>query len=160
MPSSETGKAGSCACGASRFVVSGNPRARFICHCMICQSVYRKPYADVSAMWGGEVVVANEASVRFKHYRAPPALRRGTCSACGGPVVGFLRLAPFVRLAFVPSENFSDKSVLPRPAMHIFYHRRVADIADELPKYGGYWTSQLAVTRLLLKALFHEPPDA
>jgi hypothetical protein len=66
-------------------------------------------------------------------------------------VVGFLRLATFVRLAFVPTRNFSDQSVLPAPSAHIFYHRRQVDAADELKKISGYWPSELAVTRLVLE---------
>jgi hypothetical protein len=152
------GQACACPCGAARFFVRERPRARILCHCNVCQSVYRARFADVSVMWGGDIVLADEAAVTFRRYRAPPALRRGTCSTCGAPVVGFLGLAPFVRLAFVPSRNIPDPHALPAPAMHIFYHRRLADIEDDLPKHFGYWASQSAVARLLLPALFRGAP--
>lgn len=37
--------------------------------------------------------------------------------------------------------------------MHIFYHRRVADAADALPKISGYWASELAVTKAIFRSL-------
>ena len=42
-----------CLCGASRFAVDGDPIGRFLCHCTICQRVYRKPFADVTLFLGG-----------------------------------------------------------------------------------------------------------
>ena len=62
---------------------------------------------------------------------------------------------PFVRLAFVPIDNYPDQVVLPPPKMHIFYHRRVADVSDALPKYSGQWRSQLAATPLIISVMFH-----
>jgi hypothetical protein len=142
-----------CPCNAAQFTVTGTPIARFYCHCQICQAVYRQPFADVTAWWSGSVVLPSETTVQFKHYRPPPALRRGTCPSCGLPVVGFLRLAPFVRLAFVPAQNIRDRKTLPAPATHIFYHRRVKDIEDDLPKVSGYWSSELAVTGMVMGSL-------
>jgi hypothetical protein len=60
-----------------------------------------------------------------------------------------------VQLAFVPSRNFSKPSALPTPSAHIFYHRRVADAVDDLPKISGYWRSEMAVTKLVMKSMFY-----
>lgn len=139
-----------CRCGQSTFVVNGTPALRVFCHCQICQSVYRQPYADVTVFWAGAIALPEDHSIHFRRYRSPPALRRGTCAACGEPAVGFLRLAPLVQLAFVPSTNFPAPAALPAPGAHIFYHRRVADAADSVPKFSGYWPSELAVTRMVL----------
>ena len=57
-------------------------------------------------------------------------------------------------LAFVPSQNFPKPSELPAPDAHIFYDRRVADVADPIPKVSGYWASEARVTRSILAALF------
>jgi hypothetical protein len=70
-------------------------------------------------------------------------------------VIGFLRLAPFLQLAFVPTTNFADPAALPPPGAHIFYHRRVDDVNDSLPKISGYWPSELAVTRAVMGSVFH-----
>jgi hypothetical protein len=99
------------------------------------------------------VVPPAESTVTFKRYRAPPALRRGTCRSCGLPVLGTLWLAPFVELAFVPARNIKARDSLPDASMHVFYHRRVKDIDDVLPKVSGYWPSELAVTRMVMGGL-------
>jgi hypothetical protein len=57
-------------------------------------------------------------------------------------------------LAFVPSQNFPLPVELPAPDAHIFYDRRVADMADAVPKVSGYWASEAHVTRSLLAGLF------
>lgn len=143
-----------CLCGASRFTVAGNPIGRFFCHCTICQKVYRKPFADAAYFWAESVTLPANQPVEFRRYRPPPALRRGICAKCGNPVVGFLRLAPGLTLAFVPSQNFPRPAELPAPDRHIFYDRRVADIADSIPKLEGYWASEAHITRSVLADLF------
>ena len=72
---------------------------------------------------------------------------------CGNPVASFLGPAPMA-LAFVPSQNFPKPSELPAPDAHIFYDRRVADVADSIPKVSGYWASEARVTQSILAALF------
>jgi len=139
-----------CRCGESGFGVSGVPVTRFFCHCTICQAIYRQPFADVTAFWARDVSIPADHKIQFKKYRAPPALKRGTCASCGAPVVGFLRLAPFVQLAFVPSQNIPDQPSLPAPRGRVFYHRRTKDETDELPRISGYWPSEWAVTRWVL----------
>jgi hypothetical protein len=127
--------------------------ARFVCHCRICQSVYRAPFADVTVWRADDVVVTTGAPLCFRRHRLPPALDRGVCAACADPVVGYLRVAPFVRLAFVPARSFASTSRLPRRSIHIFYDRRVRDVRDDLPKISGYWASELAVARLVLAGM-------
>jgi len=139
-----------CRCGECRFDLNGVPITRFLCHCTICQSQYKQPFVDVTVFRARAVVLAPGHKIVFRKYRPPPALQRGTCLSCGSPVVGFLRLAPFVRLAFVAAQKIPDHSSLPPPGAHIFYHSRVADQSDSLPKFSGYWPSELAVVKLVL----------
>ena len=160
MPSQQSSQACACSCHQSRFGVNGRPITRLLCHCLICRSVYQQPFADVTVFWAGAIDLPQDHNVQFKHYRLPPALRRGMCPSCGAPVVGFLRLAPLVRLAFVPTRNFPSQAALPAPSVHIFYHRRLEDAADSLPKVSGYWPSQLAVTKLVMRSVFHGALDA
>jgi hypothetical protein len=65
-------------------------------------------------------------------------------------VLGYLRLAPFVRLLFVPTSNLKPGGGIPESFAHIFYHRRVQEATDSLPKVSGYWHSQLAATRHII----------
>lgn len=124
-----------------------------MCHCTICQAVYKRPYADVVALWASDVSLPEGHGIAFRKYRLPPALNRGTCRSCGAPVVGFLTLAPFLRLAFIPSRNFPASTDFPKPGLHLFYNRRIADVADDLPKYSGYLRSEWAATRYILATL-------
>ncbi len=142
-----------CACGASKLSLTGPPLLRFICHCPLCQAVYQKPFADVTMVRAQDVEIGEDAHLEFKKHRPPPNVNRGVCSKCGNPVVGFMWLPPFPRMAFVPSANFPEASVLPEPFGHIFYRSRQADVADDLPKHQGYWASESAVTLKVMKAL-------
>lgn len=140
----------SCSCGAASFSVRGKPLGRFYCHCRICQALYEAPFADVTAFWAGSAQLRSDEQVVFKRYRLPPAVERGTCRSCESPVLGFMRLAPFVRLALVPTRNLKPTVGVPEAALHIFYHRRVDAATDSLPKVSGYWRSELAVAKLIL----------
>jgi hypothetical protein len=143
-----------CLCGKTQFRIGAQPFARFYCHCAICQSLYAKPYADVSALWARALSPAAPSDVKTARYRRPPALDRSTCAHCGKPVYGVFMLGPLRTIAFVPSANIGIDFALPAPASHIFYHRRIADIDDGLPKYSGYWRSELAVSALLVRRAF------
>lgn len=146
-----------CACGAAEAQVMGESLARFYCHCTICQSLYKQPYADVTVWRAESITLSDSSDVLFKRYRSPPAIQRGTCTNCGNPVVAFLQLAPFVRLGFVPARNFAQGTDLVPSSMHIFYHRKTAEVEDALPKVDGYFASQFAVLKLLLRALARGP---
>jgi hypothetical protein len=143
-----------CPCGASRFDVHGRPIGRFFCHCTICQKAYGKPFADVTYFRANSVRLADGLPISFRRHRPPPAMRRGTCAKCGNPVVNLLGFPRSLALAFVPSQNFPEAAELPAPDGHIFYDRRVGDIADNVPKVSGYWASEAYVARSLLAGLF------
>ena len=144
----------SCLCGASRFTVDGKPIGRFFCHCAICQKVFRKPFSDATYFWAEAVALPGDQPVEFRRYRPPPALRRGNMRQMHEP----RRRAPDtwspdVRLAFVPSQNFPEPAELPAPDRHIFYHRRVADISNSVPKLSGYWPSEAHIIGMVLGKL-------
>jgi len=143
-----------CPCGESTFEVNAKPIARFTCHCEICQSLYKKPSANFTVVLAKDVKMLQADSIQFKKYRLPPALRRGVCSFCNRPVIGFLRIAPFLKLAFIASSRYPEQDALPANQGHIFYHRRVADVNDSLPKFEGYLSSEWAVTKAIMSGLF------
>ncbi len=141
-----------CPCGTSRFVVRGAPLIRMICHCTICQAVYRNPFADIVALRIGQVEHPVDPQIQFRKHRPPPNVARGVCPSCDNPVVGFMSI-PIFGVAFVPAVNFPGDVELPAPSLHIFYRSRVDDIADTLPKYSGYWSSEWAVSRRILPTM-------
>lgn len=67
-------------------------------------------------------------------------------------MVEFLGFGTF-KLAFIPTSNFESQDLMPAPHMHIFYERRVKDALDNLPKHSGYFSSQLAIGRMLMRSL-------
>lgn len=143
-----------CPCNQSQVHISSMPIARFVCHCSICQNLYKKP-ADFVVIHAKHVSLDKTDRIKFAKYRLPPALKRGVCATCHTPVIGFLRLAPFLKLAFIPVERFETQDNLPDIQAHIFYHSRTQDIDDQRTKISGYWKSELAVTQAVLKGLSH-----
>jgi hypothetical protein len=136
-----------CRCGAQKFEVRGTPVMRFICHCIICQKVYQKPFADVVAVKASQIVRPLPDGILFTRHKGYPNVNRGVCVSCSTPVVGFMPVIPFFGLSFVPASNFEKQSLLPKASMHTFYHRRQHDVNDDIPKVSGYWQSQLGVTQ-------------
>ena len=126
---------GQCSCGQSRFALSRAPTRRFLCHCTICQSVYKAPYADAMITNAATVAIDPQSRLAFHHLNGSKSIDRGICESCGTPTIAFMRLAPGIRLGFVPSGTIAGQAGLPDPAMHIFYESRSTDVADSLPKY-------------------------
>jgi hypothetical protein len=108
----------------SRFAVDGGPIGRFYCHCTICQEFNRSPYADVTAFPARAVALPEDSAVKFRRYRPPLAIDRGSCAACGGPVLEFMALGPLKMFAFVSSQNFERPSELPEPSLQSTPRRR------------------------------------
>ncbi len=142
-----------CTCGATTFSASESPLFRLFCHCSICQRFNDAPFADVTVFRANDVAMPPEGVVQFGTYRPPPNVRRGVCAECASPAIEVFHTPLFPKLTIVPTQNIKRTDILPAPAAHIFYESRVSDAADDLIKHHGYWRSQLAFGRLLLKAL-------
>ncbi|GAB3672189.1 hypothetical protein GCM10028792_05820 [Salinisphaera aquimarina] len=134
--------------------VRSEPLFRFFCHCRICQAFNQGPFADVTLFRIKSVTWPEGDAVAFRKHRSPPAVPRGFCSTCGGAAIELVQFLPLLKLALIPSANFSDGTFLPVPALPMFYDRRVGDVDDKLPRYSGYWPSQMAFSRRLLASLF------
>ncbi|MFD0913388.1 GFA family protein [Methylophilus luteus] len=143
---------GSCECGTCTLDAKVIPTARLICHCTICQRFMGKSFSDVTVIAAKQLEVKNIEQISFKKYRPPPNLARGLCLNCKKPVVEFIGFGPF-KLAFIPSSNFESQHLLPAPYMHIFYEKRLENAPDNLPKYNGYISSQLAIGKMLISRL-------
>jgi hypothetical protein len=149
----------SCPCGATRFAVEGDPIGRFLCHCTICQAVYRKPFADATYFWGRSIALPDKHAIEFRRYRPPPALNRGICPHCRNPAVAFMGSGA-LKVGFVPSRKLSESSRSAGAGPPYFYDRRVADVDDSIPKISGYWSSEAYVTRTILGAVFRSRGNA
>ena len=152
---SQAGMNTHCSCGRVNYNIVGKPLLRAFCHCSICQAVNKAPYADITLFRYRDVVTPGDVNLEFKSHKFPPILKRGKCVACDNIAIEYLQLVAIPRMVIVPSDNVDDKSLIPAPALHIFYESRVADIEDSLPKYKGYLSSQLAFGRKLIDSLLH-----
>ena len=139
-----------CECGKSEFTLKGKPLVRMFCHCTICQEFNEDDYSDITIFLTKDVEFDHAQHVDFKKYKAPPAVDRGKCGSCRKPIIEFINIPLFPSLTIIPSQNIGAGSYLPESCAHIFYHRRVKDISDNLPKYSGLISSQT----LLMKKLF------
>ena len=148
MADSMTTQTCSCPCGKAKFQVLKSPVVRFFCHCSICQKLYKQPFADVTTLSQGDIILPPDHGIRFDKYRSVVGIDRGTCIECSKPVIA-LAGSGAKGLAFIAAANYSNADVLPSPKIRIFYDRRVEEIADHLPKYKGYLRSQFAVLRLM-----------
>lgn len=143
-----------CSCGEADFPAPSDPLFRMICHCSICQRFNEAPYADVLVYRAKSVHAPPPGKVIFETYRRPPNVQRGRCAQCAKPAVEVLAAPLLPNLVMIPRSNFPENMVLPGPSAHIFYESRVTDAADQLPKYEGYWRSQVAFGRCLFASLF------
>lgn len=140
---------GSCSCGTFSFETKKAPAARFVCHCLFCQDFTGEAFSDVSVLMAHQIQMKGTADLIHKKYRLPPNLNRTLCATCGKPAMETMGAGP-LKLVFVPSKNFVEQNLLPPIKLHAFYHRRVADVADNLPKHAHYWPSQLAITKTIM----------
>ena len=143
-----------CPCGHTQFSLVGQPILRIICHCEICQQFNQAPFSDVTVFTTKNVIITDSDTIDYQQYKPPPAVNRGKCKQCDKPAIEYMKMPLMPSMSIIPSANIPDCDNLIKPAIHIFYHRRVNDICDDLPKVEGFMRSQLAMTsKMLLSAL-------
>ena len=141
---------GRCSCGANTFTFTQAPIAHFICHCEMCQQYTGNAFSDVVVFLKQDVTALNIAQTTFKRFKLPPNIRRGVCKQCHAPSIEFGVLD---QLVFIPKANLQDVSQVPPENMHIFYHRRVQDASDSLPKYSGFMLSQTLAAKHIIRGM-------
>ncbi len=144
---------GSCGCGQAKFSMVGRPLLRAYCHCRICQAFNQSAYADIAVFYAKDILLKNEDNIAFRVHQQPPLLKRGTCKSCGKPAIERLNIPLMPGMVIIPSSNIHDPAFLPEPALHIFYHRRTADMTDVLPKHNGFLNSQARFSLALVMAM-------
>ncbi len=144
---------GGCSCGKVRYTITGVPLFRAYCHCKTCQSYNEADNADIILLRSGDVMPMGEHHIDFRFHQMPPVLNRGICAACGGVAIERIHRPLIPKLTIIPVQTLDTPETAPSPALHIFYHRRVKDVEDALPKHSGYLKSQWAFTAALLKGL-------
>ncbi|MGJ8668878.1 MAG: GFA family protein [Oceanococcus sp.] len=145
---------GQCSCGATQFTVRGPALMRGYCHCTICQEFNQADFADITLFRAADVDMPAAEQLVTRCYKQPPMALRSKCKDCDKAAIEELRIPGLPKMVIVPTGNLADTVAIPDPALHIFYHSRVADKDDGLPKYSGFLRSQLAFAWRLIAALF------
>ena len=139
----------SCSCGDTTFDLSGKPLFRAFCHCTICQAYHGRPFADFCFFRKSDMVMPEREKSVYKSHKFPPILMRGKCVKCTGTTIEYFRF-PLNGYVIVPTYNIGGEDLIPAPSFHMFYDTRVADIEDQLPKYSGFFISQLGFSKTFL----------
>ena len=138
-----------CPCGTTRLEVQGEPIVRFHCHCTICQTQYNSPSVDVALFKLSQVQLAQDNTINFSRLKRIGAVDRGRCTSCEKPILSKMGEGEKA-YAFVAARNCLNAEDLPPAEMHVFYGTRVADVADNLPKYGNALTSRYAFIKRMM----------
>lgn len=144
---------GKCSCGTFKFETLGSPIFRAYCHCTLCQKYSKAAFADVTVFYAKHVDVLDETNIDFTFYKDPPMVSRGSCKQCGEAAYEKISVPLMPNLITIPSTNFANVTLLPKPVMHIFYDKRTADVEDGLRKHEGFASSQLAFSAGLIKGM-------
>jgi hypothetical protein len=132
------------------------PSVRLFCHCTICQAFTGEGFSDVMMVRKSHVKLFVGDNLGYKRYKKhwfpPPNLARGRCRICGKPVLEAGGVWP-VRLFFLPAKNFVSSPSLAAPEAHMFYEHRLRDHDDGVPKHEGYFDSQGALVKMIMKVI-------
>lgn len=133
----------SCFCGSVRYEVNADPVDAKICHCTACQKLHGAPM-QWAAIFHKHHVRLTAGLEHLLFYNSEQGLRerlqpcKVSCSKCGAPIADEGRR---MWLAFPSLFDFDQRAGVPeafKPSCHIFYNMRVADAADDLPKWSGH----------------------
>ena len=143
-----------CPCGAVTLDIGGPALLRAYCHCATCRDYNGSDeLADITVFRASDVTIGNEAGIDFRGYQKPALAQRGRCTSCDRPALERASVPLLPPIVMVPSENVRRVELLPEPSLHLFHDRRVRDVHDDLPKRGGFVTSQSAFMMALVSGL-------
>lgn len=144
---------GGCHCQKTQYSVSGTPMFRAFCHCTTCRAYNQSDFADIIVMRSPDVSLRGQDKIAFRYHQSPPLLERGKCQECGSAIIEKMRIPMLPKMTIIPAQTLFDYENLPPSVFHMFYHRRVSEVADELPKHAGYLRSQIAFSANVLSSL-------
>ena len=139
-----------CSCGEVVVELKAQSLVRLLCHCTICQAVHQRAYSDDIILLSSDVFINKPSAVIYKSNTKVFPLKRGECEQCKSPIISFSSVMPFLTLAVIPVYYLAPQTPLPQPSAHVFYHRAVNQMNDNLPKYNGYFVSQLMTMKCIL----------
>jgi len=134
MTMDSTTLTGSCLCGAVKYVVTGEPRRFFHCHCSRCRKATGTGHASNMFVQPGTITwVAGEDQIRF--FKLPEAKRfaNSFCATCGSRLPRQVKDSDSV---IIPSGSLDCEAPI-KPQARIFSASRTAwsCAGDGLPVY-------------------------
>lgn len=142
-----------CQCGKTKVIIKGKPIIRMVCHCQTCQEFNKANFGDVTLFLAKNIELSDDKSVSFKAYQSPPTVQRGKCVHCETPTIEQIKLPLGASITIIPSRLIPKGPSLPKVSGHIFYHRKVNDVNDSIPKISGFVKSQLYVGAKLVAGI-------
>jgi len=127
---------GSCLCGAVRYVVEGEARRFYHCHCSRCRKASGTGHASNLFVRGTLSWEAGEDLLT--RYRVPEAERFGTsfCSRCGSSMPRYVEAAG---LAFIPAGSLdTEPDILPQARIFTGSRSAWSCTAAALPEFPEY----------------------
>lgn len=122
-------RGGTCMCGATRFVVHGEPLKTAICHCNTCQKWTGSAFAAAAKFTGDQVCWLHDEPIV---YPSSEALGRSFCAKCGCSIAFHATDGP----VWLNLGLFDDGPEL-TPDFHLFTPHELpwAHLKDELPRH-------------------------
>ena len=142
-----------CNCGNIYFKNEAQLTARFICHCTLCRSYSGTDFYDEAFFAVDDIGIVDDEKLSWqRNFSGRSPVNRGTCKVCDKPAISIIDM-PFMKFSLVPADSIPEHIDKKKASCHVFYHRRVNDVDDVLPKYRSYWSSQIMNSWHLLVAI-------
>ena len=114
-----------CGCGVVEVQLTGEPMARYVCHCDDCQAVHGK--ACPVALYSASAVAVTRGETSVFTLKTSPRIK---CSRCGTYIFAEVPGYPFrgVNGDLLPEGRFN-------PEFHVQCRYAAVQIVDDLPHY-------------------------
>lgn len=126
MPNTRTA---SCACGAVKIEITGEPLVQGYCHCKSCRAWTAQPF-NAYTLWPDTNVVVTQGEELLGTGKRNENITNRFCTRCGGSVMAHSALAGLTDVFAMVIQGFTFE-----PSTHVNYAERVIDMRDGLPKF-------------------------
>ena len=125
---------GGCLCGATRYVVTGEPYVVALCHCSMCRRAGGAPLVAWALFQLDNLTFTKGKPAA---YASSKGVERGFCGKCGTPLTYTGELIP--GLVDITVGSMDDPSALP-PQMHIWDSKRLPWLVanEDLPRHAEF----------------------
>lgn len=119
----------SCACGAVKLEITGEPVVQGYCHCASCRAWSAQPF-NAYTLWPTANVVVVQGEEHLGTGKRNENITNRFCTKCGGSVMAHSAQANLTDVFAIIIADFVFE-----PGSHVNYAERDMDIRDGLPKF-------------------------